>query len=311
MVTDRPEAGWWRRRWATLIVAVVAALLLATAPGRALAGRFFASLRIAKPQPVSVNVPSFAGPNAGRELQDAIGPMIADTVAVTLAEPDQPAAGAAAAGRLAGFSPELPRSRKDPPTLIVMGARTIAMTVRASQLRTILQEAGQPAAALPPALDGSTVTVRTPRAVRAQYGHCPAPVANTLQGQMQGPPPPSTDYGDCIVLVEQPPVSAAVPPGLDMTQLVGIALELAGMSPNQTRDFQRTFGWPSSLGLALPRFIRSYEMVSVAGAPGMLLNTGGRRGPSYVLLWSRRGMVYALAGYGSAADAVPLAAATD
>ncbi|MFI5399279.1 MAG: hypothetical protein ACHQ9S_27435 [Candidatus Binatia bacterium] len=312
MATVEPSTGQRKRRWATLaLVASIAAFLSLTATGRDLASRFFASLRIAKPQPVSVNVPSFSGPNAGRQLQDAIGPMIADTVAVDLDEQDQPVANVESASRLAGFVAHLPRTRREAPMLVVMGARATAMTVRTDQLRTILREAGQPTAKLSPALEGGGVTIRTPRAIRAQYGHCPPPVANTLQGQIQGPPPPSTDYGDCVVLTQRPPASASVPTGLDVAQLVGIALELAGMSPNQARDFQKTFDWQSALSVSVPRFIRSYEMVDVGGAPGMLLNTAGRRGPSYVLIWAKGGMLYSLAGYGSSGDAVPLANATN
>jgi hypothetical protein len=312
VTTVAPNAGRWNRSWAApILVALVAAFFSLTPAGRDVASRFFTSLRIAKPQSVSVNVPSFAGPNAGRQLQDAIGPMIADTVAVTLEERDQPAAGAEAASRLAGFGVRLPRTRRDAPTLIVMGARAVAMTLRAGQLRTILREAGLPDAAVPRALEGTAVTIRTPRAVRAQYGHCPLPIANTLQGQIQGPPPPSADNGDCIVLTQRPPASASVPPGLDVAQLVGIALELAGMSPNQAQVFQKTFDWRSALSVSVPRFIRSYEIVDVGGAPGMLLNTGGRRGPSYVLIWVKGGVLYSLAGYGNPGDAVPLAAATN
>ena len=281
-----------------------------TTPGRSLAQRFFSALRIAKPQPTSVNVPSLAGPNGNRQLQDVIGPMLTDTVAVTLDESEQPVPGGEAASRLAGFTAQLPRARTDPPTLSVLGARATAMTVHASQLRTILREAGEPAADLPRTLDGAVVTVRSPRAIRAQYGHCPAPVPATLQGQLQGPPPASTDYGDCMVLTERPVTSVSVPAALNMVQLVGIALELAGMSPNQTKIFQQTFDWRATLSLSVPRFIRSYDLVEVHGVPGMLLNTGGRRGPSYVLVWAARGMIYSLAGYGSSSGAVPLANST-
>jgi hypothetical protein len=47
--------------------------------------------------------------------------------------------------------------------------------------------------------------------------------------------------------------------------------------------------------------------VTVGGVQGMLVNTVGRRGPTYALIWAKDGMVYSLVGYGSAADAVPLA----
>lgn len=291
-------------------VILVAALLAFTGPGNSLWQRFFSSLRIAKPQPVSVTIPGFSGPTPTHRLQDAIGGMIADTTSVTLDEADQPAATVERAGQLAGFTVHLPHVRADLPTLIVMGAHDIAMTVNRSQLRTIFREAGNASIVLPPSLNGKRVTIKTPRAVRAQYGHCPAPVANTLQGQIQGPPPPSTDNGDCVVLIESPPTSADLPPGLDMQQLVAIGLELSGMSPNQRQAFQKLFGWQSALSMSMPRFMRSYDSVTVNGTPGMLVNTAGRRGPTYELFWTDNGTVYSLAGYGSSANAVPLANST-
>ena len=303
-----------RQRGRQLIAAgviLVVVLLALTAPGQSLWQRFFSSLRIAKPQPVTVTVPGFSGPTATRRLQDAIGGMIADTTSVTLDEPDQPVTSVEKASQLAGFAVRLPHGRADLPTLIVMGAHDIAMTVNRSQLQTIFREAGNASITFPASLNGERVTIRTPRAVRAQYGHCPAPVANTLQGQIQGPPPPSTDNGDCVVLIESPPTSADLPPGLDMQQLVAIGLELSGMSPNQRQAFQKMFGWQSALSMSMPRFMRSYDSVTVNGTPGMLLNTAGRRGPTYELFWTKNGTVYSLAGYGSSADAVPLADSTD
>ena len=294
-----------------IVVLVVVVLLALTAPGRELWHGFFSSLRIAKPQPVSVAIPGFSGPTATRRLPDAIGGMIADTTRSTLDEKDQPAASASVASQLAGFAVQLPHGRTDPPTLIIMGAHSVAMTVNRAQLQTIFREAGDASVSLPASLNGTVVAIKTPRAVRAQYGHCPIPVANTLQGQIQGPPPPSTDNGDCVVLIESPPASADLPPGLDMQQLVAIGLELSGMSPNQRQAFQEMFGWQSALSMSMPRFMRSYDSVTVNGTPGMLLNTAGRRGPTYELFWTRNGIVFSLAGYGSSADAVPLANSTD
>ena len=70
-------------------VILVAALLAFTGPGNSLWQRFFSSLRIAKPQPVSVTIPGFSGPTPTHRLQDAIGGMIADTTSVTLDEADK------------------------------------------------------------------------------------------------------------------------------------------------------------------------------------------------------------------------------
>lgn len=301
--------GTRSKRWppVAIVVAVIVLVIALTAPGRGLWQRFFSSLRIEKPKPVSVTIPGFTGSASTRRLQDAIGGMVADTTNVTLDEKDQPAATPDAASQIAGFAVQLPSKRTDPVSLIITGARSIGMTVNLAQLQTIYREAGNASQSLPASLNGARVAIRTARAVQAQYGHCPVPTANTLQGQIQGPPPPSTDNSDCVVLTESPPVTADRPPGLDMQQLVAIGLELAGMSPNQRQAFQKMFSWQSALSMPLPRFMRSYDSVTVNGAPGMLLNTAGRRGPTYELLWTRNAIVYSLVGYGSAADAVPLA----
>ncbi len=97
------------------------------------------------------------------------------------------------------------------------------------------------------------------------------------------------------------------PAGLDIQQLVEIGLELSGMSPNQSQQFLKTVDWKSTLSLAMPRFMRSFEIVQINGAPGVLVNTLGRRGPTYVLIWVRDGMAYSLTGYASANDATALA----
>jgi hypothetical protein len=254
-----------------------------------------------------VNIPGFSGPTASRRLQDAVQGMLADTATVTLDEPEQRVADAAAAARSAGFTPRLPSARKDVPTLLVVGAHAVRLAVNRATLGTILKEAGFANASTPVSLDHAPLEIRTPRAIRAEYGHCPAPPPATLQGQLQGPPPPTTDNGDCVILVQGPAVTATVPPGLDMPQLVGIALELSGMSPQQAGVFQRTFDWRTALTLVMPRFMRSYDTVTVGSAPAMLLNTAGRRGPAWELIWTAGGAVYSLIGYGSAADALPLA----
>jgi hypothetical protein len=98
-----------------------------------------------------------------------------------------------------------------------------------------------------------------------------------------------------------------VPQGLDFSKLAEIALEVAGMSPAQAQQFLQNVNWQETLGVPIPRFMRSYESVKVAGVNGTLLNMAGRRGPTYTLIWAENGMVYSLTGYGDSSDAVSLA----
>jgi hypothetical protein len=300
--------GGWRRVVSRLAVLVVIAGTLALrVQNQSIGARFVASLRIARPAAVTAAVTTVGGSNT-RQLQNVIAGIVSESTTVARDEPDSAMANAAAASRAAGFGVRTLHGRSDTARFFVTGAHRIETRVRREQLGTLLVEAGFPRAPLPASIDNAPISLVTPRGVRAEFGNCPAPLANTIQAQIQGPPPPSTDNGNCIVLTETPLAAISVPATLDTSAVMTIALELSGMSPNQSRDFRRLFGWPSAMTIAPPRFMRSYEITSVAGAPAMLMITGGRRGPTYVLAWVRDGIVFMLTGYGSSADAASLAA---
>ena len=114
-------------------------------------------------------------------------------------------------------------------------------------------------------------------------------------------------YNDCVILTEGPSPEVNVPTGLDIQQLAEIGLELAGMTPAQAQQFLHTVDWKSTLGISIPRFMRSYEAVKVNGVEGTLLDMAGRRGPTYTLIWAKNGTVYSLTGFGNSGDAVALA----
>jgi len=57
----------------------------------------------------------------------------------------------------------------------------------------------------------------------------------------------------------------------------------------------------------VPRFLRSYEAVKIAGVKGTLLSMAGRRGPGYALIWAKDGKGYLLTGFGDSSQAVGLA----
>jgi hypothetical protein len=285
---------------------IVIAILSFISPVRGLAAKFFASLRIPKPQAVSVDVSAFSSANGNRTLQQMISQMVSSKTNVTKNEADETAADSSAATKLAGFAVQLPAARKDLPKITVQGGHALDMSVDRAKLQQIFDEAGRHELVLPPNLDGAPVTLKTPRSIRAQYGNCPVP-PSTISGQINGPPPPSADNSDCLVVTEGPMSIVNSPAGLDVQQLVEIGLELSGMSPNQIQQFLKYVDWKSTLSLAMPRFMRSFETVQINGAQGVLINTQGRRGPAYMLIWAHDGMAYSLTGYASPSDATALA----
>ena len=299
----------WQRVLPAVIGAVVVAGVFGFPAGRDLLGRFFRSLRMQKVQAVNVNLSAFADPNANPALHQMIAQMISDEVGVAANEPDQSVADATAAAQLSGFDVSVVAGRKDPPKFVVTGRHAFDMTLNRGRLQTVFNQAGHPEISVPPALDGAPLKVEIPRAVEIQYGHCPTPASasQTLANNLSGPTPSSTEYSDCLRLREGPNPIVNVPQGVDVEKLAEIGLETAGMNAGQARDFLQTVSWQSTLVMAVPRFLRSYEAVRVAGAKGTLLSMPGRRGPGYALIWAKDGRGYLLTGFGDSSHALELA----
>jgi hypothetical protein len=301
--------GIFGKRWLPLRVAVIAAAFIvgwfSFPPTRRLAEKFYGSLRVQKVQAVNVNLSNFVGPNADSTLQGMVSQMISDKVTVTVNQEDQQATNAAVASQAAGFPVQLLGNRKDAPELAVGGKHAFDLTVDRARLQGIFKEAGRPDLDLPQSVDGATVAVTIPPMVRARYGDCPGRPSATAN--IATPPPSSSQYSNCVQLTEGPSPEVKAPSDLDLDKLTEIGLELAGMTPSQAQQFLQTVSWKSMLGMAVPRFMRSYEAVKVNGVPGTLLSMAGRRGPTYSLVWAKNGMVYTLTGYGDSGSALSLA----
>lgn len=290
--------------WIALF-AMAVAIWFATPAGRRLSLGFLNSLRMDKPQTVNINLAEFSGPNANQNLQHMVTQMISDKVVTKQEENPQDAPTAAAASQLAGFPVRLLTARTDAPTLVVDGTEAYDATVDRARLQAILQEAGRQDLAVPPAVDGAAVSFRIPRTVIARYGTCPRPTS--AAANVATPPPSTMAYGDCLILRQGPSPEINVPSNLDLSQVSQIGLELAGMTPDQAHQFLQNVNWKAMLGVSFPRYMRSYQSVTVNGVPGTMLTLSGRQGPSYSLFWAKGGIVYSLTGYGDSNDAVKLA----
>lgn len=292
-----------------LLVVILFAGGLTIPAVRNLALKSLQSLRMQKVQAVNADFSPYVDANANPTLHQMVTQMISDKVQVETNEEDQPVADAAAARQLAGFDVLLLGARKDVPKLVVGGSHKIAVTVDRSRLQAIATEAGHPDLSLPQSLDGATVAVQVPRSVQVQYGTCPGPASagQVVANNITGPSPTTTQYSDCVRLREGPDPIVNVPSGLDIGGLAQIGLETAGMTPTQASDFLHTIDWKATLTLAVPRSLRSYQVVKVDGTNGTLLSMAGRRGPGYALIWTKSGIVYSLTGFGDSSQAVGLA----
>ena len=299
----RARGRRWRPLWIGAVAATILLCSLAFPFGRGLAQRFLGTLRIEKVQPVRLD---FSALDGNRPLQEMLRQMISDKVVVTADEKPQPASTAADASQLAGFSAHVLGARTDTPKFIVGGQHAFHMTIDRTRLQDIFDQAGRADLLLPATLDGANVSVNVPRSIMVEYGDCPeahpAGAAQTAPAQAH-----SGARANCLAIQEVPSPLVNMPSDLNLQQLAEIGFQLAGMSATQARSLGQTIDWKSTLVLPIPRFASSYSQVTVNGVQGTLIEGSGRRGPDYVLVWVKNGIIYGLVGHGDSSNAVALA----
>lgn len=307
-VPDSPRRIAWRPALAVAAALLVIAGIVSTSAGRAWAEHVLAMLRIEKVTAVPVDFSVFTSPeghNAGQMLARLLN---SDLVITMQPLKPQPVADQAAAAHAAGFDVRLPVDANAPGRLAVGGETAFQMTLHRESLQAILDEAGRPDLQLPANLDNALIAVHIPRSVIARYGPCPVPGEHR---ERQSPEPPSRPhaYAGCTILRQVPSPTVSVPPGLNLQQLATIGLELTGMSASAAEDYTRTVDWTSTLVIPVPDRIANSSSVTVDGQQGVLIRRAGRNqnGPDYQLVWTRRGMIYAITGWGDPASALAMA----
>lgn len=308
-VLGRLFARRWRLAWAAGAVAAILLASLAFPSGRSLAQRLLATLRIEKVQPIRFDTSSF---DENRTLQQMLGQLISDKVIVITDEKSQRAATLAEASAAAGFSVRVPREMTSTPQFTVGGQHALKMTIDRARMQEILDESGRPDLLLPATIDGDTISVQMHRGVHVEYGECPRSGRGGMEsGQRNAsdssPAGSAPQTFNCTLLVEAPSPVISVPENLNLQQLAEIGLQLAGMDAVQAREFCQKVDWKSTLVLPIPRFVRSYETVTVDSVQGTLMTSADRRGPATVLIWVKDGIIYCLAGPGGASETLALA----
>jgi anti-sigma factor RsiW len=291
----------WRPAWVSAAAAAVILCGLAFPSGRGLAQRFLSTLRVEKVQPVALD---FSALDGNRPLQEMLRQMISEQVVVTADEKPQSASTASSASQLAGFPVHVLAVRTDAPKFTVEGQHAFHMTVDRARLQDIFDQAGRSDLLLPVTLEGAPVSINVPRSIRLEYGDCPHAHATATP---QSAPAPSGTWSNCLALVESPAPVVSLPSDLNIQQLAEIGFQLAGMSATQARELGQTIDWKSTLVLPMPRSASTYTSVQVAGTQGTLITGSGHRGPDYVLILVKNGIIYGLVGHGDSSNAVNVA----
>jgi Putative zinc-finger len=289
-----------RLAWAAGLAAAILLGSLAFPSARSFAQMLLATLRIQKVQTVALDFSSF---NHGRtsELQDALNKVLFDNVKVTVDEKSQKVATRYEAAKLAGFPLRLPAALLDTPKFEVSGVHAFHMTVDRDRLQDILDQAGRTDLLLPANLQDAPISVQVPRTVEIDYG------CNNEHDDTNVPSSASSEKKACITMIQAPSPEINVPNDLNLQQVAETALQVAGMSAQQARDFCQTIDWRSTLILPIPPSVRDYKTVTVDGVQGTLMTTKFDGGPNYFLIWVKNGIIYAMFGNGDSNQAIQLA----
>lgn len=215
--------------------------------------------------------------------RDGVNPlsMVGEHVSTSPPEPPLGFDDPARAFLAAGYGSNLPASLPDgihADSAVVIGAREGELRIEARKLNELLTTLGIHDVAIPPALDGSRIGMRTPRAVAVRY---------------------DDDKGRPVArLVQAPHPELSLPAGLERAKLAEIALRVAGLGPDEARRFADRIDWNSTILVPVPTGECTFREVEVKGRKALLIESKAREGGKQgrVLLWSDDERVYALAG---------------
>lgn len=298
--------------WSAIAAAALAAALLVSPPGRAVAQKLLGMLRIKAVVAVPMER-DFIAEGKGEMLQQLLADSVVktkDSQRLAVSDRDQ-------AASMAAMNVRLPELRTDTPQLFVNTESAFHFSVNQQRLDTLLSVAGRTDLQFPSELAGAQIFVSVPANVVARYGNCP-PVENLLE-PTRGP------YDNCVVVSQVPVPTVVTNPQLDLSGVAEFGLQLAGMTAEQAHLFSQTVDWTSTIAVPIPRNATSYQTVTVDGVKGLMITglpdrqvvarvgEGSRNRvtqlpPAYGVLWVHNGVMYSVGGFGDAALAQPLAA---
>ncbi|HEX7363510.1 MAG TPA: hypothetical protein VF283_23710 [Bryobacteraceae bacterium] len=295
---EPPRRVSFLRRTPVWSAAAACALILVftLSPARSWGQRFLSMLRVQKVAVVPVDLQTVTAQLRGSGHEKLLAQFISDNVVVTM-KPGAPAIASSPqnASAMVGFPVTTLSALGTPQRISVTGEGAFQMTLDRSRIQALFDAAGRSDLSVPLSVDGSLVAVHIPKSVHMQYGNCSktnhAPSAN------------------CVNFIQVPSPTVSVPPSLNIAALAEAGLQVAGMDAAQAQAFSQSVDWSSTLVIPVPENAGSYETVPVDGVNGTLIASLPRpHSPGgYALIWVKNGIIYSLAGGGSADTALNVA----
>lgn len=293
----------WRPRWSLgWAVGGMVVLLLASmafAPMRAWAGEFLSLFRVQQIAVLPVDVTNLSQLSGNTPMTQQITKMLSSSITMERKPQDPKVVNSVQeASQAAGFQVRLPSSQSDTPQLVVQSGEAFSFKIDQARAQALLDELAPEKVQLPASVDGAVVQVNIPASVTAGYGDCPG-IDTGFQGMSIDGGSPGRKFANCILLAELPSPTVSTPPDLDVQKLAEIGLEMTGMTPAQAAAYSQTVDWASTLVIPIPKNGATYETVQVDHVTGYLIERPVDDAPQYALVWTKKGIIYAIGGLGS------------
>jgi len=106
----------------------------------------------------------------------------------------------------------------------------------------------------------------------------------------------------------------SLPQGVNLPEIVEIALRILGMTLDEARQYAYSIDWHGTLLVPVPVNVASFREVEVGTSQGLLIELNGQRRPGQaeqgsMVLWSDGGKVFSLAGTINKRDLLQMASA--
>jgi hypothetical protein len=207
----------------------------------------------------------------------------------------------AAAEQLTGLTVQLPAtlpSEVVQEQMLVGGEGALEFTADTALLQEVLDALDLRDVLVPQQLNGAVVKVRMPSRVITNYRRAGMARATLLQAA-------------------SPEIS--LPQGVNLPEIVEIALRILGMTLDEARQYAYSIDWHGTLLVPVPADVASFREVEVGTSRGLLIEPNGQRSPGAsstprseqgsMVLWSDGGKVFSLSGTINKRDLLQMASA--
>jgi hypothetical protein len=285
---SRPLGAWGGRVMAGVACAAAASVLLVVTGGAQDFLSLFQPSRFAAVPVTATDVRSLAGLTGYGTVSGGSTPL-----RIT----PEPSAGAAAA--LAGIAApafSLPSGVTSLPSYAVVDGTVVSFTFNSRLAAAAAARSGGQLPAMPPGLDGSTLSVSINPAVVVSYG---LDVSSLYGG---GGSLPSNGSAVVAIASRTPTVSST---GVTVETLENYLLSVPGIPAGVASEIRAIRDPEQTVPIPVPIDLASASAVNVNGSPGLLIGDSTDLGS--VVLWQHTGVVYVVAGTVSADAALAIA----